>query len=381
MDALSPRVALLAIILSALGANYRTSNFIVTAPTPQLAREVGDAAELYRLELAREWLGHDLVPWHQPCPITVNVGSGLGAGGATSFMFDHRPHRSASGGRGQPAGRPYGWQMSIQGSRERVLDSVLPHEVTHTIFATHFGRPLPRWADEGACTTVEHASERQKQEQWLYRFLTTGRGIPFNRMFAMTEYPADILPLYSQGFSLARYLIASGGKQKFVRYVGDGLASNDWPAATQKHYGFQNLSELQLTWLDWVRQGYPPIRSVADDDSRVVLASTATDGTRHQQRTSSPGQVWSAVDTNPVPLVKSDALVARTDSAKSSSATSAGWDSWYARQRPSSQNAEARSSSRGEDVRSTSRPQPLENARQMVLEWGGPTPRTPALRR
>ena len=61
--------------------------------------------------------------------------------------------------------------MSIQGSRQRILDSVLPHEVTHTIFASHFRQPLPRWADEGACTTVEHASERAKQEKMLIEFL------------------------------------------------------------------------------------------------------------------------------------------------------------------------------------------------------------------
>ena len=62
--------------------------------------------------------------------------------------------------------------MHIQGSRERILDSVLPHEITHTIFATHFGRPLPRWADEGACTTVEHVSEKAKQDNFLIQFLT-----------------------------------------------------------------------------------------------------------------------------------------------------------------------------------------------------------------
>ena len=71
-----------------------------------------------------------------------------------------------------PAARPascsiradevFGWDMKIQGSEERVLDSVLPHEVTHTIFASHFRQPLPRWADEGACTTVEHVSETQQ---------------------------------------------------------------------------------------------------------------------------------------------------------------------------------------------------------------------------
>jgi len=127
------------------------------------------------------------------------------------------------------------------------------------IFATHFGRPLPRWADEGACTTVEHASEKAKQQQLLITFLTTGRGIAFNRMFAMKDYPSDILPLYSQGYSLARYLIALGGKQKFVAYVGDGMNWNNWTAATQKHYGFESLSQLQVTWLDWVRRGSPAI--------------------------------------------------------------------------------------------------------------------------
>ena len=139
----------------------------------------------------------------------------------------------------------------------RVLDSVLPHEITHTIFATHFGRPLPRWADEGACTTVEHVSEREKQYALLIQFLTTNRGIAFNRMFAMREYPKDILPLYAQGYTLARYLIAQGGKKKFVQYVGDGMRTNDWPAATKKYYQFQDLSELQVTWLNWIKKGSP----------------------------------------------------------------------------------------------------------------------------
>src|SRR5205807_7799595 len=133
--------------------------------------------------------GHELPPWQSPCPITAHVADHLGAGGATSFVFEH--------------GSVGGWQMTIQGSAERILDSVLPHEITHTIFATHFGRPLPRWADEGACTTVEHESEKAKQDQFLVKFLTSDppRSIPFNRMFQMTQYPPDILPLYSQGYS------------------------------------------------------------------------------------------------------------------------------------------------------------------------------------
>ena len=243
MEARLPCAAFLVAAILSLGAGYRTQNFVVTAQTPQLAQEVCEAAEHYRSELAVEWLGEELPPWNAPCPITVSVGSHLGAGGATQFSFAN--------------GRPFDWIMNIQGSRERLLDSVLPHEVTHTIFATHFGRPLPRWADEGACTTVEHVSEKSKQQTMLIDFLMTGRGIAFNQMFAMTEYPPDVLPLYAQGYSLARFLIAQGGKRRFMDYVGDGMQNGDWTRATVKHYGYKDLSELQLTWLDWVRRGCP----------------------------------------------------------------------------------------------------------------------------
>jgi hypothetical protein len=222
-------------------ASVRSEHFIVSAPTRELATEICQAAERYRKDLAIEWLGEELPPWRGVCPITAKVHPQLGAGGATSFMFD--------------SGVPFGWTMTIQGSRERILDSVLPHEITHTIFATHFGRPLPRWADEGACTTVEHVAEKAKQDKFLIEFLHTNRGIPFNKMFAMKEYPQDILPLYSQGYSLTRFLIQQGGKRKFVDYVGEGMRTNNWPAVTRKFYNFDNLSDLQVTWVSWVGSG------------------------------------------------------------------------------------------------------------------------------
>ena len=99
-------------------AGYRTTNFVVSAPTPQLAKEIGDTAEECRKRLAIEWLGKEMPPWARPCPIHAQLASG--AGGATSFVFNR--------------GEVYDWKMNIQGSRERILDSVLPHEVTHTIF-------------------------------------------------------------------------------------------------------------------------------------------------------------------------------------------------------------------------------------------------------
>ncbi len=399
MEALHLRIALCASILGSLGAGYRTQNFIVTASTQQLAREIGDAAERFRDELAVEWLGHKLPPWPQPCPITAQVDSRLGAGGATSFMFGSRPVVSGRIGRQgevpQTAilgGRPYGWEMSIQGSRQRVLDSVLPHEVTHTIFATHFGRPLPRWADEGACTTVEHQSERKKQEHLLYQFLTTNRGIAFNRMFAMTEYPPDILPLYSQGYSLARYLIAQGGKQKYVRYIGDGMATNNWTAATQRHYGFKNLSQLQLTWLDWVRHGYPPVGPNREAGGKTMLADATTNQPKTDQNReltrSEPGRDETVAVPTP-PANPRSGLVGAVPPAQAAVDHGA---SWYAQHRdraktlpanslvdlpsspPAMVNIVPTSGTPNVPFRSASRPQPTQGARQVVLEWGRPGP-------
>lgn len=226
-------------------ARYQTTNFIINAPTPQLAKEIGEAAEHWRKQLSIEWTGKEMPPWSRPCPIKAEVAPHLGAGGVTTFVFDR--------------GEVFDWNMNITGTRERVIDSVLPHEITHTIFACHFRQPLPRWADEGACTTVEHPSEIAKQENLLIQFLKTGKGIPFGQMFAMKEYPRDVLPLYAQGHSLTRYLIGKHGQSKFLAFLSDGMSDENWPRAVQQHYGHTSLFALQNDWLDWVKQGRPEL--------------------------------------------------------------------------------------------------------------------------
>ena len=113
-------VFILAGVLASMGASYPTVNFQVEAPTPQIAQQIGIYAEAYRKQKALEWLGHEMPPWPERCPIHVTVNMG-GAGGATSFAFDR--------------GRVLGQHMQIEGSLDRLLASVLPHEVTHTVFA------------------------------------------------------------------------------------------------------------------------------------------------------------------------------------------------------------------------------------------------------
>jgi len=267
MEARLARAALCAAVLFvSMGAAARTPNFIVETPDPNFARQVAQTAEKQRYDLAMAWLGQPMPNWSAPCRMTVRTGPHLGAGGATTFFFDR--------------GEVFGWRMSIQGSRERILDSVLPHEITHMVFASHFRQPLPRWADEGGATSVEHASERMRHRRMLVQFLHTGRGIPLNRMFAVRgDYPRDIMPFYAQSYSVAEHLIQLGGRRKYVEFLGDALKTDDWSGALRRHYAIDGAGRLQQQWLAWVRQGSPALSprpiapaSAATPDSQLLAS-------------------------------------------------------------------------------------------------------------
>ncbi|MEK6250083.1 MAG: hypothetical protein N2C12_18000, partial [Planctomycetales bacterium] len=197
-----------------------------------------------------------------------------------------------------------------------ILDSVLPHEITHTIFATYFRQPLPRWADEGACTTVEHKSEKARHQVMLIRFLQTKRGIAFSRMLLMKEYPKDIMPLYAQGYSLARYLIQQGGRRKFVNFIGNGLRDKNWIRALDQSYGYDDLALLQNNWLEWVKKGSPPLnpkdfllnpatvasqkRSRPNPNLVHRVADSTADVRGPEQQLVSPHDGWYATGQRPI---------------------------------------------------------------------------------
>lgn len=350
MEAPILRVAILLASLSSVAASYRTANFIVTAPSSRLAQQIGDQAEVFRRELALEWLGKQLPRWSSPCPISAQVAPHLGAGGATSFIFQD--------------GQVGGWRMNIQGSEIRILDSVLPHEVTHTIFATHFRQPLPRWADEGACTTVEHTSEKARHEKMLVTFLQTRRGISFSHMFAMKEYPSDVLPLYAQGYSLARYLIEEKGRRQFIAFIGDGLSDENWLRALDAAYGVDNLALLQDSWLNWVKQGSPPRQASppVTGNPLVVLASNA-------QRTRPKPNLIHRIGNVPSENVKPPAGPPR-NSPKTG--TRLAGDGWYAAgARPATESLSFAPGSIGSTLNrerhQATRQQPLQQPKQTIL--------------
>lgn len=239
----------LLLVRAAAGASFATPNFVAHADDPQIAEQVARTAEYFRKILAKEWTGEELPQWATPCPIQVTIGT-MGASGSTTFTFE--------------SGQVHSWDMRVRGSLERVLDSVVPHEVCHTIFASKFRRPLPRWADEGAATLVEHPSERLRQVDLLNRVFNKRQQMPLQKLFGIREYPdnpEELYTLYAEGYSLAEFLVqrtGADGKRVYLDFLGEALTSG-WETAIKQHYGFASVKELEQNWGKWVMAGSPSL--------------------------------------------------------------------------------------------------------------------------
>ncbi len=273
-------------------ATYRTDNFVVRASNSSFAKKVGDTAERLRAELSMLWLGQKLPKWGNPCEVFTKTGDEVAAGGETTFTFSN--------------GEVYDWKMTVQGSEERILDSVLPHEITHTIIASYFRAPAPRWLDEGMATSVEARGERMRYRKMLVEFLHTDRGIAFNHMVSLKDYPEDLTPFYSQVFSVCEYLILLGGRQRLIEFAREGSETKNWDAALKKYYQCDSLGCLQRDWVEWVREweknnqpiDLPPTRKLREfnplEDEGIIIA--------HNERLaiSHPGSKESAPSSVPM---------------------------------------------------------------------------------
>jgi hypothetical protein len=226
-----------------MGASYRTTNFVVHAPTPEIAQQFGQWAEHYRRQKAIEWLGHEMPPWSEPCPLQITIDMS-GPSGATSFNFGQDQQ-----GRGVVMGQ----YMQIRGSLERLRESVLPHEITHTVFAYYFRCPVPRWADEGGSVLSEDDIERIRHDKLVRQILNSGQEIRLRTLLPLKEYPrGKVMHLYAEGYSLTDYLVNRSDKRTFLNFIAYGMRYG-WDQAAWAYYKHRTVDELEEAWLKHLR--------------------------------------------------------------------------------------------------------------------------------
>jgi RNA polymerase sigma factor (sigma-70 family) len=244
---------------------HRSANFVVSAPSPVMARVIASEAEYHRRVLALKWLGKELPQWSQPCEVRFITGIGAN-GGATTFTY-------AKDKDGKPVMKSAG--MEIHGDFMAALTANLPHEVMHTVLASYFGQPLPRWADEGVALLSEGDAEQFAHDVRVRELLNAGRGIRLKVLLRMTEYPKDVVVLYSQGHSLARFLagrsapgvpglenlphigplfknLGADGHRRLIAFIQLGMEKNtaeSWGEAAKTVYGFDSVDALEEEWL------------------------------------------------------------------------------------------------------------------------------------
>jgi hypothetical protein len=188
-----------------------------------------------------------------------------GTGGATTFEFADEPITgrqliSETSGRGGATsfvfqqGKVKSRHMHLEGPLDRLLSSVLPHEITHTVFADYLGKPMVRWADEGGAVLSEDDEEQQRHEQLARQIVDTpGRLIALRRLLPAREYPADPMVLFAEGYSLTRFLVGRKDRETFLAFVKQGT-DDGWDRAVKEHYEFRDVEALEDAWLADLRR-------------------------------------------------------------------------------------------------------------------------------
>jgi hypothetical protein len=226
-------IVLLIAVASSNAASRQTTNFIVQANLQTDADEFAQLAEKYRKEVAIAWLGKVMPDWEVPCRLTVYIKSG-GPSGMTSFQYGTTIYQ----------------EMQIEGERTKLKDNVLPHEITHTVFAHFFRKASPRWADEGGAVFSEKDTDSFVK---LNRtILNDGRGIKLSTLFKLEEYPKDVMCLYAQGYSVTNYLISLKDRKTYLNFISTGM-SKGWDTACKEHYNISTVDDLEQVWINHLR--------------------------------------------------------------------------------------------------------------------------------
>jgi len=218
-----------------------SDNFVVYAPTQELADEVLKKSEQLRTKLARAWLDKELAPGVGAAMIYVSLSNGENHG-VTSPK--NRPDEKYH-------------VVTIRSSREKALNVILPHELTHALVADEFGTRLPEWADEGVACYQDGSELSGMRRQTLLRFARTAQWPSLESVLQQQTYKADDHTFFTVASSVTEFLLERAGPKTFFAFAIEGQEKG-WEFAARSHYEFRSLRELESQWREWVVQSLQP---------------------------------------------------------------------------------------------------------------------------
>jgi hypothetical protein len=249
----------------------------VTVYSSAVGRVLAGEAEFQRQAIARRWLGGELSgdkrrPLHV---VVIRSDDPVPPPPTGSLIVLYRrggPVESSSeltfaGGR---LTRPW---IHLAGPLEDVLENDLPREMTHVVLAAHFGKPLPRWAADGAARLAESAASQAKYDVCCRAMLTDGTAFHRSWMFKCHGDTGNRYHIVAESHSVTRFLLTRKAVLKtpvtgdvphlaelfrnparpeaaFLAFAQLG-AEGDWDKAAKVVYGFDGVAALENAWIGW----------------------------------------------------------------------------------------------------------------------------------
>ena len=217
-------------------ATAHNANFVVSAPSRELAEEVLAQADALRDALAVQWLGQKLPPGIGSAVIRVQLSDtedrGLTWPAERAERLTH--------------------MMWLTTSRQRALGSTLAHEMTHVVLATRYPGQIPAWCNEGIASLVDDEDRCAARRQILAWFAETGNWPALVRVLDTDKIAPTDPAQYAVSASLTQYLLTLGDGARLLEFARSGKRLG-WDSALRKHYDITNARVLQAQWQAWAK--------------------------------------------------------------------------------------------------------------------------------
>lgn len=214
--------------------SVESQNFLITAPTAELAQECLESAETYRQEIAKCWLGEELPPSVGRTVIRLKLSDTEDE--ALSLLADSRERLSHCV-----------WlTASLSGMR-----TALAHELAHVVLATRYPGEVPAWVHEGIAGSYDGPKRQATRNGILAWFSRTNNWPQLERLLQAAGISRQDMASYSAAVSLSEFLLTRGDRSRLVEFALAGHEQG-WDAALQRHYQIQDVAQLQEMWQPWV---------------------------------------------------------------------------------------------------------------------------------
>ncbi len=211
---------------SAAAQTVMTSNFIVDAPTRELAKQIGDRAEAQRTHVATMLFGGSLPAVERRTMIRASLAD------------------SDCTARTMPAPQGQGHLVSLRGPVAEINGPTLDHEIVHTTIADVLGRKFPAWLNEGLASRYDNSKLRAIRRRELHDMLVENTWPDLRKL--MSE-PIRTQKKYAVAESIVDYLLLRCEPVELIE-LGQLAERDGIDAALRAVMQVHNVEQLEREW-------------------------------------------------------------------------------------------------------------------------------------